>query len=115
MKTITLATAVGAFLAFAHPHALFGVDHSLYELRRDLASPVYETRVAAVTELLQMGQKKPLNKKEISLLLLPLKTDEWRIKVRILLVLPFAANPDWVVEPIIGALQDRAEESSGGG
>jgi hypothetical protein len=99
----------------SHPHASFGADHSLDELRQKLASPVYETRVAAVTELFQTGQKKPLSEEEIGLLLPPLKTDEWRIKVRILLVLPYAANPDWVFEPILGALRDRNENSTGGG
>src|SRR5260370_13490662 len=62
-----------------------------------------------------MGQKKPLSKEQVDLLLPPLKTDEWTIKVRVLLVLPFAANSDWVPEPLITALQDRDEDNSGRG
>ena len=115
MKTTTLAATVGVLLTFANPHALSGAEQTLDGLRHKLASPVYETRVAAVTELLQMGQKKPLSKEEVDLLLPPLKNDEWRIKVRVLLVLPFSANPDWVLQPLISALQDREDESSGGG
>lgn len=115
MKTAKLAAIFGALFVFAHPRATFAAPGALDALREKLASPVYETRVAAVTELLEMGQQKPLSKEEVELLLPPLKTDEWRIKVRVLLVLPYAADPEWVIQPIIGALQDRDEESSGGG
>ena len=115
MKAITFIAAMGALLAFSHSHVLLAADQNLDGLRNKLASPVYETRVAAVTELLHKGQKQALSKQEVDLLLPPLKTDEWWIKVRVLLVLPCAANPDYVLKPIIAALQDRDEESSGGG
>src|SRR5437868_12871951 len=115
MKTTALTAIFGALFVLANPHAAFGADRTLDALRGKLRSPVYETRVAAVTELLHIGQEKPLSKEEVDLLLPHLKTDEWRIKVRVLLVLPYAANPDWVLESIVGALQDTDEASSGGG
>ncbi len=115
MKPITHAIITGMALALSCGEAASGAEDNLNAIRHELASPVYETRVGAVTQLLHMGQKQRLDKDAIDLLLLPLKKDEWRIKVRVLLVLPFSANPDWVIQPLIEALRDREEESSGGG
>jgi hypothetical protein len=89
---------------------------NLDELRQILASPDYETRKTVVTELLHVGEKRPLDKEEVDLLLPHLKSDsDWRIKVRITAVLPYAKNPDWVLQPLISALEDRDVKSSGGG
>jgi hypothetical protein len=115
MKPITLAIITSIALALSRGEAAPGAEDNLDAIRHEMASPVYETRVGAVTQLLHMGQKQRLDKDAIDLLLLPLKKDEWRIKVRVLLVLPFSANPDWVIQPLIEALRDREEESSGGG
>jgi hypothetical protein len=115
MKPIALAIFTGIAVALSRGQAALGAEGNLDAVRQQLASPVYETRVGAVTQLLQMGQKQRLDKDAIDLLLPPLKKDEWRIKVRILLVLPFSASPDWVIQPLIKALHDREEESSGGG
>lgn len=91
-------------------------DQNLDELRQKLASPDYEARRAVVTALLNVGVKRPLNKEEVDFLLPHLKSDsDWRIKVRITLVLPYAKNPGWVLQPLISALEDRDEKSSGGG
>jgi hypothetical protein len=69
-----------------------------------------------VTELLHVGEKRPLKKEEIDLLLPHLQSDaDWRIKVRITLVLTYAADRGWVLQPLIMALQDRDDKSSGGG
>jgi hypothetical protein len=91
-------------------------DQNLDELRQKLASPDYEARRAVLTGLLKVGEKRALNKEEVDLLLPHLKSDpDWRIKVRITLVLPYAKNPDWVLQPLISALEDRDEKSSVGG
>jgi hypothetical protein len=69
-----------------------------------------------VTELLNVGVKRPLDKEEVDLLLPHLKSDsDRRVKVRITLALPYAKDPDWVLQPLISALEDRDVESSGGG
>ncbi len=89
---------------------------NIEQLRKQLASPDYETRKAAVSELLQTGQKRPLTKNEVDVLLPNLKSDsDFRIKVRIIGVLPYAADPNWVADPLIAALKDREDNSSGGG
>lgn len=91
-------------------------NSNVEQLRKQLTSPNYETRKAAVSELLETGQKRPLTKDEIDLLLPNLKSDsDWRIKVRIIGVLPYAADPNWVVDPLIAALKDTRDQSSGGG
>lgn len=89
---------------------------SMDSLKQQLASPDYETRKSAVTELLHTGEKRKLSKQEIDLLLPLLKSDpDWRIKVRITGVLPYAENADWVLTPLLDALNDRQEEGNGGG
>src|SRR5262249_10847352 len=93
----------------------WAAQENLENIRHGLASSVYEARVDAVTELLRLGLNQPLNRAAIDLLLPALKRDDWRIKVRILLVLPFSANRDWVIHPLIETLGDREEESSGSG
>lgn len=91
-------------------------EPSLDDLKARLASLDYETRKSAVTDLLYTGQKRPLSEQEINLLLPHLKSDsDWRIKVRITSVLPSAQNPEWVLTPLLDALQDRQSESSGEG
>jgi len=116
MKAFSFAAFLVALLECSNPSLSWAADQNLNELRQELASTNYETRVAAVTEMLHLGEKRLLNKEEIDLLLPHLKSDsDWRIKCRVTLVLPRAANPDWVLEPLISALQDRSEESSGGG
>ena len=98
------------------PNASCAEKQDLEEMRQKLASPDYETRKSVVTELCDLGSQRPLNREEIDLLLPHLKSDsDWRIKVRITDVLGYAANPDWVVEPLIAALQDTDEKSSGSG
>jgi len=107
---------LSAILMFLLSHVSLAGDQDLEGLRQKIASPNYETRRSAVIDLFHTGEKRPLTKAEIDLLLPHLKLDaDWRIKVRITLVLPYAANPDWVLQPLISALQDRDEESSGGG
>ena len=90
------------------------LDHA--ELRMSLASPDYKVKRSAINRLLRIGRERPLTKEEVSLLLLPLESDpDWRIRVRITTVLPFAANKSQVIQPLIGALQERDEAVSGGG
>jgi hypothetical protein len=116
MKALSHAIFVLALLAALAPSASLAADHSLDALRQKLSSTNYESRIAAVTEMLEMGQKRQLNKEEIDLLIPHLKSDsDWRIKCRVTLVLPYAANPDWVLPSLISTLQDRDEDSSGGG
>lgn len=91
-------------------------EPNLDDLKTRLSSPDYETRKSVVTELFHVGEKRPLKKEEVDLLLPHLKSDpDWRIKVRITHVLPYATNSDWVLQPLISALQDRDEHSSGTG
>jgi hypothetical protein len=116
MRAIQLAGLFGTLVALSVPPASRATDQNLDELRQKLASPDYATRKAVVTELLKVGEKRPLNEEEIDLLLPHLKSDsDWRIKVRITAVLPYAKNPDWVLQPLISAIEDRDEKSSGGG
>jgi hypothetical protein len=116
MKPTTLAGLLAASLAFSLPHALCAAEQDLEGLRQKLASPDYENRRSAVTELLYVGEKRPLKKEEIDLLLPHLQSDaDWRIKVRITLVLPYAADRGWVLQPLIMALQDRDDKLGGGG
>jgi HEAT repeat protein len=89
---------------------------SLDNLKQRLASPDYETRKSAVSDLVQVGQTRKLTKQEIDLLLPHLKSDaDWRIKVRITAVLPHAENTEWVLTPLLEALKDRDDASSGKG
>lgn len=81
-------------------------------LKKQLADPDYEVRKAAVKVFLAAGRKRPLKKEEIGLLLPPFKSDaDWRIKVRITAVLPFAADKAQVLPPLMA----RDDEASGGG
>jgi hypothetical protein len=112
-KTLAFIAAMAVTLSLGQTKAL--AQENLENIRHSLASPIYEARVDAVTELLRLGLNQPLNKAAIDLLLPALKRDDWRIKVRILLVLPFSANHDWVIQPLIESLCDREEESSGSG
>src|SRR5690242_7576303 len=115
MKTLVHTMFVEALLAFLIPCTSRAAD-SLDALHQKLSSTNYESRVAAVTEMMEMGDKRPLRKDEVDLLIPHLKSDsDWRIKCRVTLVLPFAANRDWVLQPLVSALQDRGEESSGNG
>lgn len=116
MKAFPLAAFLGALLVCSDPCASWAADQNLNQFCQELASTNYETRAAAVTEMHHLGEKRPLNKEEIDLLLPHLKSDsDWRIKCRVTLVLPLAANSDWVLQPLISALQDRGENRSGGG
>ncbi len=116
MKTLLLAEFLGALLVFSVPHASLATDQNFDELRQKLSSTNSGNRVAAITEMLEMGEKRPLSKDEVALLIPHLKSDsDWSIKCRVTLVLPYAANPDWVLPSLISALQDRDEDSSGGG
>ena len=86
------------------------------DLKTKLASSDYEVRKSAVTQLLHTGQQRPLTRKEVSLLLPPFKSDpDWRIKVRITAVLPFAVDKTQVLQPLIDALRERDDEASGSG
>lgn len=85
-------------------------------LRTKLSSTDYEVRKTAITQLLQTGKSRPLQKEEIRLLLPLFKSDtDWRIKVRITQVLPYANDKTLVLQPLLEALQERDEETSGGG
>jgi len=85
-------------------------------LRTKLSSTDYEVRKTAIAQLLQTGKSRPLQKEEIRLLLPLFKSDtDWRIKVRITQVLPFASDKTLVLQPLLDALQERDEEASGGG
>jgi hypothetical protein len=116
MKAFPLTAFLGALLAFSIPHASLATDQQLEALRQKLSSTNYDSCTAAITEMLKMGEKQPLSKNEVELLIPHLKPDsDWRIKCQVTLVLPYAANPDWVLPSLISALQDRDEDSSGGG
>jgi hypothetical protein len=99
-------------LIFPFSHVLLAQDQNLEELRQKNSSPNYETRRSVVTNLFYIGEKRPLTKEEVDLLIPHLKSDaDWRIKsyINIMLVLPYSANPDWFLPPLISALQDRDE------
>ena len=105
-----------ALLALVWPAGSQADELNVGDLKTRLSSSDYETRKSVVTELLQAGEKRPLKKEEIDLLLPHLRSDaDWRIKVRITYVLPYAADREWVLQPLITALQDRDDKSSGGG
>jgi len=108
--TLILLSAVAA-VALAEPAQL-----DLADLKKKLADKDYKVRKAAVKVLLYAGQERRLNKEEIELLLPPFKSDpDWRIKVRIALVFPFAADKAQILQPLIQALQERDDDASGGG
>ena len=93
-----------------------GGELDLPGLKKQLAHPDYAVRKAAVDVFLAAGRARPLKKQEIGLLLPPLKSDsDWRIKVRITAVLPFAADKAQVLPPLMAALRERGDEDSGGG
>ena len=103
-----------AFIVAVAVTAPTGLD--LAALTKQLADPDYEVRKAAVTVLLAAGRERPLQKEEIDLLLPPFKSDpDWRIKVRICAVLPFAADKTEVLPQLLTALLERGDEASGGG
>ena len=88
----------------------------LSHLKIQLADPDYEVRKAAVSRFLEVGRLRPLQKKEVKLLLSPFKSDlDWRIKVRITAVLPLAAEKTQVIAPLLDALRVRDDEACGGG
>jgi hypothetical protein len=92
-------------LIFPFSHVLLAQDQNLDELRQKISSPNNETRRFVVTNLFYIGKKRPLTKEEVDLLIPHLKSDaDWRIKSYIMLVLPYSANPDWVLPPLISAL-----------
>jgi len=92
-------------LMFPFSHILLAQGQNLEELRQKISSPNYETRRSVATNLFYIGEKRSLKKEEIDLLTPHLKSDaDWRIKVYITLVLPYSANPDWVLPPLISAL-----------
>ena len=112
----TLPPLVAMLLSLSFAHGLCTGDEGIDILRRNMASPDYETRKSVVTNVFYQGEKRPLKKDEIDLLLSDLKSDtDWRIKVKIICALRYAENTDWVLQPLIAALQDREETSSGQG
>ena len=112
----TLTYPLVALLALSWPAGSRADEPNVGDLKTRLSSPDYETRGSVVTELLYVGEKRPLKKEEIDLLLPHLQSDaDWRIKVRITLVLPYAADRGWVLQPLIMALQDRDDKRSGSG
>jgi hypothetical protein len=61
MEPIKFAIISGIALSLFHEVAVVRAEDNLDAIRHELASPVYETRVGAVTQLLHMGQKQPLH------------------------------------------------------
>ena len=109
--TILLSFILIALPAVAQPSEL-----NLITLKKQLTNPDYEVRKAAVKEFYAVGSKRQLKKEEIEVLLSPFKSDDdWRIKVRISLVFPFAADKAQVLPSLISALRIRDDEASGGG
>jgi HEAT repeat protein len=101
VATVGLATACAADLA---------------DQKERMSSPDYEMRKAVVTELLRTGETRPLSRDEITLLLPHFASDpDWRIKVRIASVLPFAAEKTQTLQPLVAALKERDDKASGGG
>jgi hypothetical protein len=98
------------------PNMLCAGEQDFEEIRHKLASGDYEIRKSAVHELIDAGKAHKLSRKEIDLLLPCLKSDsDWRIKVESAMALLYARDSDWVIDPLIAALQDRGEKSSGSG
>src|SRR5450432_244590 len=88
-----------ALLTLPFSRVLLAQNQNLEELRQKISSPNYETRRSVATNLFYIGEKRPLTKEEIDLLIPHLKSDaDWRIKVYITSALPYSANPDWVLQ-----------------
>jgi len=112
MKTLTYS--VVALLALSWTTARAD-EPNITDLKTRLSSPDYDTRNSIFPELLHVAQKRPLKKEEIDLLLRQFQSDaDWRIKTKICLVLPAAADRDWVLEPLRSTLKDRGEDNSSG-
>ena len=100
-----------ALLTLSFSAGANGDEATVSDLKTRLSSPGYETRKSVVTELLHIGEKRPLRKEEIDLLLPHLRSDaDWRIKVRITSVLPYAAQHDWVLPPLVEGASPRRRQ-----
>lgn len=87
------------------------------DLQKYMESPDYRTRWYAAREYYHLGKEtRRLNREETVALVAHLKSDpECGVKILVTLALPYAEDKDWVVRPLIDALRDRDEASSGGG
>lgn len=104
-------------LLSATPVAQRAAATGTMELRRYMESSDPGTRAYAAIEYYHLGKEtRRLTKEEIDILLAHLKSDsEPDVKLKVTLALPYAENTDWVVGPLIAALKDRDDVSSGGG